>query len=194
MNLHGVYVYVEQQLQQLPPTLTYHNAGHTLSDVLPASQRLTAAYRLTPEAQSLLETAALFHDIGYLRQYTDNEPIAADWARQVLPGFGYTNEQIGVVERLILVTALPQAPTCMLEAIMCDADLDSLWRDDFIVISQALRTELENHGMQVPQQDWLNRQIDFLQQHHYFCEAESSRRQAGKQQNIRILKQLLEAS
>jgi uncharacterized protein len=188
VNFLAVQHYVELQLQKLGPELTYHNADHTLADVLPAALRLGKASNLGDEEMCLLATAVLFHDLGYLEKYHHNEPIGADCARQILPGHNYSQAQIDTVVSLILATSMPQKPVNHLEAIICDADLDSLWRDDFMVTSENLLKELNHHGAGMPLSDWLTQQQTFLSKHKYHCEVDLSSRNAGKLRNIERLR------
>src|SRR6266536_2303068 len=92
------------------------------------------------DALSLLLTAAWFHDLGFVEQPQYHELISARIAVQVLPGFGYTDEQVEIVRWAILATALPQAPQNVLEQILTDADLDVLGRDAFMKRSDDLRS------------------------------------------------------
>ncbi|VXD00151.1 conserved hypothetical protein [Pseudomonas sp. 9AZ] len=195
MNLALATDFVTRQLtQKLPANMIYHSAAHTLKDVLPACLRLAQHYSLTQEQNTLLATAALFHDLGYLQQYDNNEIIGAQWASQVLPEMGYNSEQIKAIAQLILVTALPQRPISLLEQIICDADLDSLWRQDFLQRSKDLCLELSYHNQYCDNKQWWLSQIKFLQGHQYFCEAEKQRRIDGKQRNIDLMHQLVAIS
>lgn len=195
MNLALAIDFVTQQLQQkLPSNLIYHGEAHTLNDVLPACQRLAQYYSLTEEQNVLLATAALFHDLGYLQKYSNNEIMGAQLAAKVLPEMDYTSKQIATISQLILATALPQEPNNLLEQIICDADLDSLWRQDYCQRSEELRLELSHHNQHYSKQQWQLLQIEFLQKHRYFCEAEAQPRAAGKQRNIVRLRNQLAVS
>ncbi len=61
--------------RELDPKLYYHGVHHTRDDVLPAVERLGALAGVMGDDLLVLQTAALFHDTGYLRQYHDNEPM-----------------------------------------------------------------------------------------------------------------------
>lgn len=53
-------------------------------------------------------------------------------ARQYLPHFGYTGDEIEQVCDIIMATQMPQNPHNHLGQIICDADLDYLGRNDFL--------------------------------------------------------------
>jgi len=118
--------------------------------------------------------------------------ISARIAAQVLPGFGYTKEQIEVVRWAILATALPQYPTTLLEEILTDADLDVLGRDDFMSHNDDLRRELAFLGKEYSDIEWYTNQLTFLESHTYFTASARKVRDEQKRINIAWLKRQLE--
>jgi uncharacterized protein len=192
VDFEGARQYVLSRLEaQLPATLLYHGVHHTRDDVLPAAERLGARAGLDPEALLTLRTAALYHDTGYLVTYFRNEDEGAQIARETLPGFGYSPEQIESVGALIMATQLPQEPEDDLQALICDADLDSLGREDFLKSSLLLRTELATHGVETTLREWYERQIAFLTTHSYFSHEAQALRDVGKARNLARLRELL---
>lgn len=188
----GIKAYALARLaRDLPPELRYHSIRHTRADVLPAVERLAALAGVNEDELLLLRTAALYHDMGYMERYADNESVGARIARETLPDFGYSSDQIAAIERMILATRMPQAPQNFLEALICDADLDSLGREDYLDTSHDLHAELGACCTPIPLKDWYRRQLDFLSNHTYFTEVARDLREAGKQENIRRLETLL---
>ncbi|MBN1919790.1 MAG: HD domain-containing protein [Anaerolineae bacterium] len=177
----------------LPPTLYYHNLAHTLDDVLPAAERLAVKVKLPAQETLLLRTAALYHDLGYLVRYRENEVIAAAIAAETLPQFSYTHEQIHTIQAMIMATHMPQAAQNQLEALLCDADLDSLGREDFFDTNRRLRMELMVHDKPVPQEAWIRAQLQFLAGHSYHTAAARTLRNTRKQQNIQVLEETLKS-
>ena len=175
---------------ELPANLPYHGIHHTRDDVLPAAEQLAVASELAPEEYLLVRTAVLYHDLGYIELYAHNEPLGAELAAETLPTFGYSSPQIRKIKRIILATELPQQPRNYLEALMCDADLDSLGRDDFLKTSLNLRDELSAHGMEIPLKNWYHQQWDFLRTHKYFTPVAQALRQSKKLENIALLESL----
>jgi uncharacterized protein len=140
--------YVLGRLERdLPPDLPYHGIHHTRDDVLPAVERLMELTGVGGEAKLLLRVAALYHDIGYVEQYAQNERIAVRIAEETLPGFGFSAAQIKAIAEIIMATQMPQAPSGLLARLMCDADLDALGRDDYMETALRLRAELAEHGL-----------------------------------------------
>ena len=79
--------------KELPSWLTYHNAGHT-KGVIAAAESLAKTEHLSADELTLLKTAALFHDAGFLQQSDGHEEISCIWAKDNLPDYGYSNGQI----------------------------------------------------------------------------------------------------
>lgn len=185
-NFKRATTYALNQLEtRLPPNLYYHGVHHTRDDVVPAAERLAAAYRLSAEDRALLLTAAWYHDIGFIQQYENNEPLGAQIAVTALADFGYNNQQLKVIKDIILATAPPQKPQNLLEAIMVDADLDSLGRGDFIKVADTLRREEEIYlDKKRTDDEWCWEEMQFLSKHRYFTKVQRLYRTSGKLKNF----------
>ena len=191
VDYEGIEKYIAERLStELPSDLYYHAIGHTMTDVLPAVERLAKLEGVAEEDLLLLQIAVLYHDTGYIEQYLSNEPIGAENAAKTLPYFGCTDEQIETIHALIMVTQMPQSPTNHLERIMCDADLDSLGREDFFICSHNLRVERIQHGEEFPLKKWYIHQLEFLRGHHYFTPSARTLRDPGKAHIIAELETL----
>ena len=177
---------------ELSSNLLYHGITHTRDEVVPAVKTLARMEGIQGDSLILLLTAAWFHDVGFVEQPQFHELISARIAVQVLPGFGYTSEQVEIVKWAILATILPQDPQIFLEQILTDADLDILGRDDFMLRNGELRHELASFGKEYIDQEWYSRQLKFLESHTYFTASARSLRDAGKMKNIRNLRNRLE--
>jgi len=181
---------VEQLRNGLSPQYYYHSVGHTL-DVLKAVDILIKEEGLTNAEQiDLLRTAAVFHDAGFLRRYDQNESEAAKMAGDLLPRYGYSKEQIEIIQRCIMVTVLGAVPSDSLEAIMKDADFDYLGRDDYWDISIMLRKEWESIGIRKTDEEWFAMQVSFLSNHEYHTEAAKRLRAPVKKAHVEVLTKL----
>jgi uncharacterized protein len=176
---------------ELPPDLTYHNLWHTCDDLLPAVQRLVALVGIGQDDTRLLETAAVYHDIGFTVQRQGHERLGAEIAAQALPRFGFSPAQVAAIQGMIMATQLPQSPRTPLEEILADADLDVLGREDFWARNQALRNELAASGTHISDERWLASQLQMLQSHHYWTAAARALRAEGKQKNIEEVRRVL---
>ncbi|MBL7898397.1 MAG: hypothetical protein JNJ99_07665 [Crocinitomicaceae bacterium] len=172
---------------QLSPKLLYHSINHTI-DVTKAVERLAIMEGITDEDLFLLKSAATYHDAGFIEKYEKNEEIGMRLAREILPKYGYTQEQIDVIDGLIKATEIPQSPQTHLQQIMCDADLDYLGRDDFHDIANLLRRELREHGKLNSDRMWDEIQVKFLTAHTYFTKSAIRLRQEKKMKHIEEIK------
>ena len=163
----------------LSPNLYYHNVDHTL-DVCRAIDKIAEAELIVGDDLTILKTAGLFHDIGFIEQYVNNEPIAAGIAQKVLTGFNYSIEQIRIISDIILSTSIPQHPKTLMEEIMCDADLDYLGREDFYILSKRLLNEWIAYGVVNSEEEFNKKQVDFFLQHHYFTKTSRQQRESTK--------------
>lgn len=181
-----------QRLQdELSPALTYHNLWHTRDDVMPATERLALACGLPAHERRLLVVAAAYHDIGFVCQYENHERAGAEIAAELLPRFGFMRKEISRIASLILATRLGARPERLSQAILADADLDVLGREDFLARGQLLWQELLAVRPASSRQIWLEEQVAFLQRHRYFTPAARALREPGKQRNRRLLDELV---
>lgn len=178
--------------RELPAQLYYHNVQHT-KDVCKAVELLCVYEGVQAEELKLLWTAALFHDTGFMFEYNNNEIHACSYARKILTVFRYPEEFISRVCQLIMATNLPQSPTCRLEEILCDADLDYLGRDDFFITALRLHREWsENSGKKIPIKDWYEMESKFMRNHKYFTLSAQKLRNHKKSKNFEQIQELTE--
>ena len=170
MDLEGAKRYILDRLDHdLPRDLSYHSPQHT-RDVAAAALRIGASEGLTADEMALLETAAYYHDSGFIYQYADHEERGCQVAREVLPGFGFDSDQIERVCETIMATKIPQSPKSHMAQVLCDADLDYLGSEQFYPVGGSLFTELMVKGILADEKAWNRMQVRFLENHSYFTE------------------------
>ena len=173
----------------LPDNLYYHNVKHTI-DVVTEVELIGLAEGISDREILLLKTAALFHDAGHIRSYDCHEEVSVELAREFLPAYGYSSEELDVVEELIMATKMPPSPVNLLEKIICDADLDYLGRSDFIPVSNSLFNEMKEQNKVGSLEEWNKLQIKFISKHQYYTETARKLREVNKQKQIERLKAL----
>ena len=178
--------------EKLPKNLYYHNLKHTI-DVTTQVEIIGRHEGISDEEMLLLKTAALFHDTGFTRTYKDHEEAGCVIAREYLPKYDYTPEQIDFICNLIMKTKLPPKPVALLEQIICDADLDYLGRADFIPVSGNLYRELRERGAIEDDIDkWNMMQIKFIEGHQYFTNSAKQMRDVNKNNQLEAIRRLVE--
>ncbi|OFY86790.1 MAG: hypothetical protein A3F72_21095 [Bacteroidetes bacterium RIFCSPLOWO2_12_FULL_35_15] len=177
---------VKKLKNELPKNLFYHGLHHT-KDVCDVAASIALKENIDEENTELIKVAALFHDSGFIKKYDENELVGCKLAKQFLPGFGYSPEEIVTVCGMIMATHTPQSPKNKLEEILADADLDYFGRADFSIIAKNLFNELNEHGKALDEKKWNQLQIAFLKKHTYFTETSRRLRGPGKQKQLEKL-------
>ncbi len=184
-------IMLDRMEKELPTYLYYHNVKHTI-DVINQAELIGYGEGVDDESILLLKTAALFHDAGHIIGYDEHEYHGTQLAREYLPEFNYSQDQIDRICELIMATKLPPNPKSLLEKIMCDADLDYLGRSDFIPVSNTLYKELSEQNKIGSINDWNKLQIKFITGHQYFTKTALKLREVNKQKQIERIKELIE--
>ena len=195
MEYHKAKDYIIARLvKELKPELTYHNIDHTI-DVMRSVCRIAEGEGYHSNELVLMQTAALYHDSGMLVSYKGHERESVKIAREVLPGWEYTESDIERISKMILTTEMHQSASTPQEQILCDADLDYLGREDFFWIAQSLRLEWNTLNIRkTTLREWYEFQIEFMEGHTYFTETARQLRNAGKENNLQQIKELLSKS
>jgi predicted metal-dependent HD superfamily phosphohydrolase len=181
---------------ELPDGIKYHNADHTLhptKGVVAVANSIAISENISEHDRELLTAAAYFHDVGYIREYDKNEPIAARMAGRILKLIGYKPNEIKKVQKMILSTDLEREPKTHVEKIICDADLDNLGREDFFKLDAKLREGRRARGVDVSDEaKWYKGTLEIIKKHHYYTESHKKLREKEKQKNIKRLLNKLE--
>jgi class 3 adenylate cyclase/HD superfamily phosphodiesterase len=180
--------FVKEKLnKELSDNLFYHDIRHT-GQVYRQVELLGRGEDVSHEDMLLLRSAALLHDMGYIDTFDNHEERSVEYARDILPVYRYSDEQIDMICDLIRATKMPPEPSNLLEMIICDANLDHLGRVDFLIQSDRLFQEYLLEKKFKTKKDWNLYQIEFIEKHEFFTEtARKLREISGKQQieNIR---------
>ena len=183
-------VILDKLEKELPDYLYYHNVKHTV-DVVTEVELIGWGEGCSDEEILLLKTAGLFHDAGHTIAYDNHEFYGTQLAREMLPKYNYSPEQIERICSIIMATKLPPRPTNLLENIICDSDLDYLGRSDFIPVSNTLYEELKAQNKMGSLNDWNKIQVKFISGHQYFTETARSLREVNKQLQIERIQSLI---
>lgn len=176
--------------KELPDFVYYHNVKHTV-DVVTEVELIGWAEGCNDEEILLLKTAALFHDTGITVSFDNHEFHSAQYAREILPAYNYSQEQIEKICSIIEATRLPPKPSDLLEEIICDSDLDYLGRSDFIPVSNTLFEELKAQNKMKDINEWNKLQVKFISGHQYFTKTARSLREVNKQLQIERIQSLI---
>jgi uncharacterized protein len=174
--------------EEISDVLTYHGLHHTL-EVFNTCQFYIKELNIPQKDADHLLVAALLHDIGIMWDYFNHEARSVAYAKEILPDWGYSEDDIDVISNIILATKIPQQPNTILEKIICDADLDYLGTQNFHPIAETLYKEFLAYGVVKDEQSWDALQIKFLGSHSFHTDFAKANREPVKQQFLKEIKQ-----
>jgi uncharacterized membrane-anchored protein YitT (DUF2179 family)/predicted metal-dependent HD superfamily phosphohydrolase len=137
----------------------------------------------------LLKTAALFHDSGFLQSPHEHEAQSCTIAKRFLPEYGYSEEQIESICRMIMTTKLPQSANDHLSELLCDADLYYLGGNEYEKYAHKLYKELRKNKIVKTEIEWQLKQAEFLSSHRYYSKTAQHEREDTKQKNLQNLQE-----
>jgi predicted metal-dependent HD superfamily phosphohydrolase len=124
-------------------------------------------------------------------KYKDHEIASTELASRFLPGFGFSANEIKVINSLIMATRLPQNAASLAEQVLCDADLDYLGRDDFFIHSFELQYEWNSCRVKTTNlSEWMDIQVKFLSDHQYYTKSAAALRNKKKSENLKEITSL----
>lgn len=183
-------VVIDKLTHGLPAYLTYHNVQHT-RNVVEAATYLADQEQLSERDKILVQTAALFHDSGFLKSHEEHEMHSCKMAQKLLPEYGFTEKEIEQICTMIMATKLPQSAVDPLSRVLCDADLYYLGTDTYEDMASALYLEMKRFNRVKDEREWLIKQTEFLKDHRYYTDTAKKIMEQGKQNNQTNLQEKL---
>ncbi len=166
----------------------FHDLQHTIN-VVEAVVEIGKGSNLSERELFLLQLAAWFHDSGYTQGAEGHEERSAEYARRFLQEQGVSNEDIQVISRCILATKLEDEPKDLLEEIICDADLSHLGKKSYWDRCGRIRQELLlTKGRSMSEQEWVEFELNFMNNHRYFTELAEELYNSRKLKHIKQLR------
>jgi predicted metal-dependent HD superfamily phosphohydrolase len=156
---------LDELKRKLDSKLSYHSYEHII-DVANVCNNYIRLYRIDDNMAKLIRIAAISHDFGYTVSQIDHEERSIMLIEPMLRPI-LTKEEIALVNGMIRATKIPQQPKTFYDKILSDADLDYLGRSDYDELSENLHQEFLHFGVIKPEQEWLDLQIVFLENHEY---------------------------
>lgn len=170
--------------------LSYHNFSH-VQNVVSMVKKLGKSEGLSKDQRNKLAVAGYFHDVGYGQNEENHEELSAQMAEKYLTDQLIDSEDIQEVKTYILATKMGRIPQSKEEEIIKDADLGHLGMVDFFLVSEGLRTEKsKKQGDVIPEEDWSNRNLEFLLHHKYYTQSAKDLLDKQKFANIKLITQM----
>lgn len=189
--LAGRYI-AELFASKLSDDLVFHNFYHT-TNVVRGVKDIGKHLHLGKEEKEILLLAAWFHDSGHIITYEEHEEASQQIALEWLEREHYPAQKIEQVLACIAATHLPQQPHNLLEQVICDADLYHLSLGEYHHIQFMLREEFRRvFGKEYTNLQWMEDNLKFLHNHHYFTTFGQTTLNEKKQVNIAKCEQLFQ--
>ena len=184
--LQKVESYVTSQLtENLPSAYIYHNLSHT-QRVVKYVKELNEGEKVSAKNAQILELAAWFHDVGFIKNHENHEQKSAEIAKSFLKKEKLAQATIDKIEALILVTTMTEKPKNLFEKIILDADCGHLGKKTYAQVSELLREEWAQLGLkEMSDIDWIEENINFLtKKHQYYTDFALSNWQSTKDKHL----------
>ena len=166
----------------------YHNLEHTL-EVVDAVQEIGKSMHISDSELEIVTIAAWLHDVGYHFNGHNHEEESVKIAEGLLSEWGMGADKIAQVSSTIRATQMPQNPKDKLGEIICDADLYHLSTDQYRVKGELLRKEMATlQGKEMTEGEWLELNVEFFKNHHYFTQYGQKVLEPRKQKNLKKIK------
>ncbi len=177
---------LESLKKRLSSKLTYHSVQHTV-DVANVCNAYILHYDLSKDIGDLIRIAAIAHDFGYIKSPINHEENSILLLRPYISDL-YSKKEMKIINGLIRATKVPQNPKSLYEEILADADLDYLGREDYDLWSEKLYKEFVHFGVVSSAKEWIDMQIQFLENHSYHTPLAIEKRKGSKEAKIIELK------
>ncbi len=120
-----------------------------------------------------------------------HEERSAEISEDLLPDFGYTEEQISKVKKIVMATEMPQNPEepyRHLKEILCDSDLSNFGKEIFLRRNELLYREKREDGVDKSKEDWYRDTLELMENHSYFTDSAKKLWEDKKEENMEKLK------
>ncbi|MEM6719418.1 MAG: HD domain-containing protein [Bacteroidota bacterium] len=169
----------------LKPTIKFHNFHHTLS-VVEACSTMAMFYQLSEEKRAILITSAWFHDVGYIKTTEGHEAVSKEFLIDFFKDKEVPKDFIQKCCQCIEATTLGHQPKNKLEAIIKDADYNHVISDNYWVLNERLKKEIESlNDIQLTQEIWYERNLMFLSSLTFATSYYEVKFQGKKEQRIK---------
>lgn len=181
---------IDRLERELPENLFFHTIKHTMN-VATQVELIGRAEGISEEDMLIIRTAALLHDTGFIKTYEDHEVASCDIAKELLPKFNYSDQQMERICSLIMTTRPSILPETLLEKILNDANISYYGRIDFIPALQDLCRELQVRNRIDSEKSWYEKQVTLISEHEFYTKTARLLRDIGKEKQIESLKEFI---
>jgi adenylate cyclase len=147
------------------PNLYFHNSS-LVKNICNQVDLISNAEKLTEEEYVNLKLAAIFLLTGFITDYENPMEQSVNFVSKVLPGYGFSKENVEETARLIRNSFSDNYET-VTDDILHDARYDYLGRVDFMKLTDKLRREMSEYGVNENKSKWISDRKKFLEDHQF---------------------------
>ena len=175
---------------ELPSDLTFHNL-QLAEEICRTTEFLAEAENLNNRETLILRTASALLFTGFIKDYKNNAEQRCGLAKEILPGFKYSQEQISEVCSLLSVSPESLEPSNRMEMILFDAYFEFFGKPELVEMAYSLFKEQKTFEATSSKKAWLTTFIGLLEKHEFFTPSASKRRKMAKVDQIARMRALL---
>jgi predicted metal-dependent HD superfamily phosphohydrolase len=180
-----VKIFLEENLSD---QIKFHTIEHTKM-VVEAVKEIGTYEHLSETEMETVIISAWFHDCGYAKTYIRHEDESKKIAKNFLENLGCELNFIDTVLNCIDATKYPQNPLCLVEKVLCDADMYHLTSPNYAKYEKTLRQEFEKYlGLIYTDEEWEIKNCNFFREHIYHTEYGQKILSRFKEVNLQIMK------
>lgn len=172
---------------ELHKNLYFHNFEY-IRHLYEYSGLLAKAANLDLEETLLIRTSALLLNVGFTGGYENQENRSAEYARNILQEYNYSDKQIIVISNLILSTKWPPEPGNMLEMVLYDTKMEFIGRTDFIRLYKLLFLEQNQYLKTIDVLEFKRKQLEIIHQYVFFTESARRLREISLEEQLLRIK------
>jgi adenylate cyclase len=150
---------------EAPPDLYFHNSA-LVKNISMQTELISHAENLPDEEYVNLKLASVFLMTGFINDYEKPMEESIRLAEEVLPRYGFSNENNKAVTRMIR-NSFTENPETLQDFILHDARYDYLGRIDYLKLTDKLQRELSEYGKRVDRNKWIDIQKKYLFDHQF---------------------------
>lgn len=184
LRLNDLENFIFNRLESEMPRNLYFHTIQYIKHLYSYSELLSKAESLNLEEEIIIKTSVLFLFTGLAGTYQSFENKSADYARQLLPGYKFSDKQINSIYNLILFSKIQEEPQNVLEKIMHDVVTEFYGRADYITLYKLLFLEVNENTGKLIISKWKEQQIRKLKGHQYYTLSGRRLREISGEQQI----------
>jgi class 3 adenylate cyclase len=172
---------------ELHKNLFFHTAEYS-RHLYEYSGLLAKASDLDLEESLFIRTSALLLNVGFTSVYENQENKSAEFAREILPEFNYSEKQITIISNLILSSKWPPEPKNILEMVLYDIKMEFIGRADFIRLYKLLFLEQNQYQKSLDIKEYKSKQLQIIQHYQFYTESAKRLREIPLEEQLSRIK------